>query len=474
MVQSSRRSNILPAIALLASCLPLPAFAANGFAGGEMSLLGALPFFGILLSIAFGPLFFARWWHPHYGKTALFWALSALVPLVWSLGPDATVRALLGTLLLDFAPFMVMLFALFTTAGGLVLRGNLHGSPALNTGLLLVGTLLASLMGTTGAAMVMVRPLLRANDNRRHNAHIFVFLIFLSANIGGALTPIGNPPLLLGFIHGVDFSWPLRHLLPATVFVVAALLLLFFFIDAWFYRKDGIASADPTPDSAVSLTGRINLLLIAIAAGAIICSGVWKPGFWFDVYGVRLELQNVLREAVLLCVGLASIVLTDRAHRAANDFRWEPLIEIGKLFAAIFVCMSPVMAMLQAGNGGPFAPLMTLVTKAGGAPDDTAYFWLAGLLSSVLDNAPTYLAFFELAGGDPVALMTTHASTLAAISLGASFMGALSYIGNAPNFMVYAIARDAGVRMPGIFGYMVWSCTILLPLFGLLTLVFLR
>jgi Na+/H+ antiporter NhaD/arsenite permease-like protein len=448
--------------------------AGGGLDGASLSALWALPFCGILLSIAVGPLLFARWWHPHYGKTALFWAFLVVAPLAWLHGLGTTAQALFQMLALDYIPFILMLFALFTTTGGLVVRGNLHGSPLLNTGLLFVSAILASLIGTTGASMIMVRPLLRANDNRRHNAHIFVFLIFLSANIGGALTPLGNPPLFLGFIHGVDFAWPLLHLIPATGLTVGLLLAVFLAIDTWFYRREGILPNDPTPDSALALSGRINLTLIAVAVGAIVLSGVWKPGMGLELFGARIELQNIARECVMLGVGLASIVLTKAKDRAANGFAWEPLIEVGKLFAAIFVCMIPLMAMLQAGAVGAFAPLVALVTQPGGAPNDPAYFWMTGILSSFLDNAPTYLAFFELAGGDPAVLMTQHASTLAAISLGASFMGANTYIGNAPNFMVYAIARDAGVRMPGFFAYMLWSGCILLPLFGLLTWTFLR
>ena len=467
-----RRRALLAAFGAIT--LPTAAQAADGLNGASLSALWALPFCGILLSIAIGPLLLARWWHPHYGKTAMFWAFLVVAPLAWFQGFETTAQALFHMLALDYVPFILMLFALFTAAGGLVVRGNLHGSPVLNTGLLFFGALLASIIGTTGASMVMVRPLVRANDNRRHNAHIFVFLIFLSANIGGALTPLGNPPLFLGFIHGVDFAWPLLHLVPATGLAVGLLLALFFAIDSWLYRKEGVLPVDPTPDTALALTGRVNLVLIAIAVGAIILSGVWKPGLGVTIFGARLELQNILREMTMLGVGLASMALTDRKDRDANSFEWEPLFEVGKLFAAIFVCMIPVMAMLQAGPAGAFAPVASFVTQASGAPNDPAYFWMTGILSSFLDNAPTYLAFFELAGGDPVALMTSHASTLAAISLGASFMGANTYIGNAPNFMVYAIARDAGVRMPGFFAYMLWSGFILLPLFALLTLIFLR
>ena len=463
----------LSAAAMLA-VLPGPALAAGGLDGASMPLLWALPFSGILLSIALGPLVAAHWWHAHYGKAALFWSGLVVVPMVLFLGPGVTAAAVFHTLALEYVPFILMLFALFTAAGGLVLRGNLHGSPALNTGVLLGGSILASLIGTTGASMVLIRPLVRANDNRRHNVHVFVFFIFLVANIGGSLTPLGDPPLFLGFLRGVDFFWTTTHLAPETAVATVALLVVFFALDSWLYRKEGVIRPDPTPDDRLSVTGLVNIALIAIAVAAIITSGLWKPHIEFTVLGTHLELQNLLRELVMVGVGLASLALTDKAARAGNGFDWEPLAEVAKLFASIFVCIIPVMAMLQAGTQGVFAPIVSLVTHGDGTANNAAYFWLTGVLSSFLDNAPTYLVFFELAGGDPVRLMGAQAPTLVAISLGAVFMGANTYIGNAPNFMVYAIARGAGIRMPSFFGYMLWSGGILIPLFAVLTVLFLR
>ena len=451
-----------------------PAFAAEGLNGAVMSPLWAAPFCGVLLSIALGPLLFAHFWHAHYGKVALFWALLTMAPLLGAYGSGAAAGVLFHVLASEYVPFIFMLFALFTATGGLVVRGNLHGSPLVNTGFLLGGSLMASVIGTTGASMVLIRPLIRANDNRRHNVHVFVFFIFLVANIGGSLTPLGDPPLFLGFLRGVDFFWTLTHLWRETFFALAILLALFFAIDSWLYRKEGVTPADPTPDSRLRVAGLVNVALIGVVIAAIVMSGLWKPGVGVTILGTRIEIQNLLREAVMVGVGLASLALTKKADRAANGFDWEPLLEVAKLFAAIFVCIIPVMAMLQAGASGPFAPLVGLVTRADGSADNVAYFWLTGALSSFLDNAPTYLVFFELAGGDPARLMGAQAPTLAAISLGAVFMGANSYIGNAPNFMVYAVARGAGIRMPGFFGYMLWSGAILLPLFALLTFVFLR
>jgi Na+/H+ antiporter NhaD/arsenite permease-like protein len=466
--------KFIPAFAALGCMLATPALAAEGLDGASMSLLWAAPFAGMLLSIALGPLLAPKFWHHHDGKVAALWAALTIVPLVTFMGAAPTSHVLFHTAAAEYVPFILMLFALFTAAGGLVLRGNLHGSPALNVGLLAVATLMASVIGTTGAAMVFIRPLLRANDNRVHNVHVVIFFIFLVANIGGSLTPIGDPPLFLGFLRGVDFTWTLTHLWPETLFASAVLLAIFFAIDLTLYRREGVVRPDPTPDSPLHVTGLVNLGLIFVAIAAIVVSGAWKPGIGLEILGTRVELQNLLREATMILVGVASVVLTKSAEREHNGFEWGPIVEVAQIFAAIFVTIIPVMAMLHAGASGAFAPLVALVTNANGAPNNVAYFWLTGLLSSFLDNAPTYLVFFELAGGDAQRLMGEMASTLAAISLGAVYMGANTYIGNAPNFMVYAIARRSGVKMPSFFGYMLWSGGILVPLFVLVSILFLR
>ncbi|PSC03906.1 sodium:proton antiporter [Alsobacter soli] len=469
-------ARLLAALALALVAVPAaPAWAAEGLEGAKLGVQWALPFAGILLSIALGPLLFPHVWHHHYGKIAAGWALLAAVPLVLFQGAGPASAAILHTLLTEYLPFILMLFALFTAAGGIVVAGNIHGSPGMNTTLLALGSALASVIGTTGASMILIRPLLRANDNRRHNVHVFVFFIMLVSNIGGSLTPLGDPPLFLGFLRGVDFFWTGKTLWPETLFAVAVLLALFFAVDAWTYSRDAAFRAlrDPTPDKPIRLRGLVNVPLIAIAIGAILVSGVWRPGIELSVIGVHLPLQNLVRDAVMVAVGCLSVAVTRKELRKANDFQWEPILEVAKLFAGIFVCIIPVIAMLQAGREGVFAPLVGLVTRPDGSPSPAAYFWMTGLLSSFLDNAPTYLVFFELAGGDPAHLMGPYAATLAAISLGAVFMGANTYIGNAPNFMVYAIARAGGVRMPSFFGYMLWSGGLLLPLFALLTWLFL-
>ncbi len=457
-------------LAALLALLPAPAFAA-ALDGAALNLLWGLPFAGILLSIALGPLLFPHLWHARYGTIAAFWAVLAAAGLAIAAGPGGAFEAVVHVALLEYLPFILLLLALFTTAGGIVVSGNLHGSPALNTGLLAIGAGAASLVGTTGASMILIRPLLRANDDRRHRVHVVVFFIFIVSNIGGGLTPLGDPPLFLGFLRGVDFFWTTVNLWQETLFTLGVLLAIFFAVDSWLYRKEGSLPQDPTPDRPLGIEGGIQFALIGVIVGAILLSGSWRPGT-VHVFGTDWPIQNIVREAILVAVTLASLRLSRTEHREANGFDWEPIREVAKLFAAIFVCIIPVMAMLQAGKAGSFAPLIAFVQDAGGAPIPTAYFWLTGSLSAVLDNAPTYLVFFQMAGGDPAVLMREGAAVLAAISLGAVFMGAMTYIGNAPNFMVYAIARGAGVAMPSFFGFTLWSIGILGPVFVVMSLIF--
>ncbi|KXU88621.1 sodium:proton antiporter [Paraburkholderia monticola] len=454
---------------MLALCSP-PVLAAT-FDGAHLSALWGLPFAGMLLSIAIFPLVAPVFWHHHFGKIAAAWALAFVAPFALSFGASAALGALAHAMLGEYIPFIILLTALYTVAGGLCVRGNLHGTPRLNTAILALGTVLASVMGTTGAAMLLIRPLLRANDNRRHVTHVVVFFIFLVANIGGALSPLGDPPLFLGFLEGVSFFWTTTHLARPMLFVSGMLLVAFYVLDSYyFHRREEVRSAflDPTPDGApLGIDGKINFVLLAAVIALVLMSGFWRPQITFDVLGTHLALQNIVRDAALIVVTLLSLAWTPRAARAGNDFNWAPIEEVAKLFAGIFVTIVPVIMILRAGEAGAFAGIVHLVNEPSGDPRDIMYFWATGLLSSFLDNAPTYLVFFNLAGGDAQTLMSTGATTLAAISAGAVFMGANTYIGNAPNFMVKAIAQSRGVRMPSFFAYLGWSGAVLLPLFAL-------
>jgi Na+/H+ antiporter NhaD/arsenite permease-like protein len=465
------------ALSLWSACASAATAAPSALPDGAM--LGPqwiIPFVGILLSIALFPLLAPGFWHRHYGKVAGVWAIAFLAPFAYTFGGEAAAFALSHAIVTEYIPFIVLLTALYTIAGGICVRGNLHGSPRVNTALLALGTALASVMGTTGAAMLLIRPLLRANDNRKHVVHVFVFFIFLVANAGGSLSPLGDPPLFLGFLNGVSFFWTTRHLALPMLFICALLLTLFYVLDTYYYGRGGeerASALDPSPDSVgIVLEGKRNFVLLALVIALVLMSGLWKSGVVFNVLGAHLELQNLVRDAALLILTGLSLVITPRTARTGNAFSWAPIEEVAKLFAAIFITIAPVVMMLRAGEHGAFASVLHLVTDPQGRPIDTMYFWATGILSSFLDNAPTYLVFFNLAGGDARTLMETGATTLAAISAGAVFMGANSYIGNAPNFMVKAIAESRGVRMPSFFGYLGWAGAVLIPVFLLTTWLF--
>lgn len=471
------RTRFVRAVLVLAFMLPGagPVLAAE-VDGRALSVLWAVPFAGLLLSIAVLPLATPHFWHHHFGKITLAWAMAFLVPFALSFGPGAAGAGLVHAAVAEYIPFIILLTALFVVAGGIHVRGNLHGTPALNTAILAIGAVLASMMGTTGASMLMVRPLIRANDNRTHRTHVIIFFIFIVANAGGSLTPLGDPPLFLGFLKGVDFFWTMRHILPETLFLVGSLLAIFFLLDSWYYRhREELLPVDPTPDTReFGIDGPANLALLLAVVGLVLLSGLWKTPLAFSVMGTEVGIPGLVRDLGLIAVITVSIVITPASVHVDNQFSWAPMQEVAKLFAGIFLTIVPVIAMLRAGVDGPFGAVVAAVTRPDGSPNPAMYFWATGILSSFLDNAPTYLVFFNTAGGDPATLMGPMAATLTAISAGAVFMGANSYIGNAPNLMVKAVAEDRGVPMPSFFGYMAWSSAVLLPLFGIMTLVFFR
>lgn len=457
----------------LTALVPLSAQASGGhdLNGAELSILWVVPFVCMLLSIAIGPLAVPHFWHHHFGKVALFWGLAFLVPCAMVFGLQLAVYQFVHVLFMEYVPFIILLFALFTIAGGVRLKGQLVGTPVVNAGLLALGTILASWMGTTGAAMLLIRPLLRANEHRKYRMHIVVFFIFLVANIGGSLTPLGDPPLFLGFLKGVSFFWTTVHLFCKTVLLSVILLGIFFLLDTFLFSKEGKPKPATQSNEKLSLDGKVNLLLLIGVVISVLMSGIWKPESGFEIYGTHIELQNAARDVILLALAGTSLALTTKECRKLNNFTWEPILEVAKLFIGIFISMIPAIAILRAGTDGALAGVINMVFHEG-QPVNAMFFWLTGILSSFLDNAPTYLVFFNTAGGDAVHLMTDWTETLSAISAGAVFMGAVTYIGNAPNFMVRSIAEDQGVKMPSFFGYMLWSVGILFPSFALITYLF--
>lgn len=443
--------------------------------GELLPLYSCIPFACMLLSIALLPLVAGTFWHHHFGKISAFWAASLAIPFV-IIYKNAAVYEILHIILADYVPFIILLWALFTISGGILLKGSLRGSPLVNTIIILIGTLLASWMGTTGAAMLMIRPFLRANAHRKNKTFMVVFFIFLVANVGGALTPLGDPPLFLGFLHGVSFFWTFK-ILPHMVFTTIILIVMYFFLDNYFYKKEG---GTPPPDDGekipLRLVGTYNFLFLGGVVGAVLMSGVLDLGE-VTTLGIHRAVQDWLRDGLLVMFGLASLWATPRTLREENEFSWFPIMEVAYLFIGIFVTMIPCLLLLKAGSQGSFAFLIEAVQEP------WHYFWVTGLLSAFLDNAPTYLTFFNTALGSFYAgmtegqsvplLMTEKAIYLKAVSTGAVFFGACSYIGNAPNFMVRSIAQEAGVDMPSFFGYIIkYSLVFLIPTFVVVTVIF--
>ncbi len=446
-----------------------------------LSLWSILPFGGILLSIALFPLFAPHFWHDHFGKVSLFWAALFAVPFV-AVYRGVAFFEIIHILVIDYIPFIILLWALFTISSGIVVSSVPRGTPVVNTVLLGIGTLLASWIGTTGAAMVMIRPVLKANAHRARKSHVVCFFIILVANVGGALTPLGDPPLFLGFLHNVPFFWVTTAILPHVLFTTLVLLSIFFGVDVYHFRKEQHFQVSKTEvdSSKFRIEGSHNFIFLAGVVGSVVMSGYWKAGS-VDVFGLHLEIQNLIRDALLISIGLAAFRFTPGALREKNEFSWAPIKEVAKLFAGIFVTIIPAIAILRAGRSGPLG-LISMVN------DPAGYFWFSGALSSVLDNAPTYLTFFNQILGNlqmteamiPAATYAGSAgfnavfvSYLKAISVGAVFMGANTYIGNAPNFMVKSIAEESGVNMPSFFGYVLkYTIPVLIPVFIAVTFVF--
>ncbi|QRN41304.1 MAG: sodium:proton antiporter [Neisseriaceae bacterium] len=442
--------------------------------GRQLQAIWGLPFLCVLLSVAIGPLIHQHFWEKHYGKILLFWTLIFIIPFFYFYGMDVASYSIIHALLEEYLPFILLLLALYTVSGGILVWGTLHGTPRNNLIILAMGTFLSSVMGTTGAAMLLVRPLIRANENRKYRVHPIIFLIFLVANIGGGLTPIGDPPLFLGFLQGVDFFWTLKHMGLPVLLNTVILLLLFFILDTILYKKeDPIIKQFPEDKEKIRLYGKWNLLLLALIVGAVILSGIWKPEDFIVIYGIHIGYQDVVRDVILIVITIISLLITSSQVRSGNEFNWEPMKEVSKLFLAIFITIIPVLTILKVGVDGDFAPLVSLVTDNNGQPINKLYFWVTSALSSFLDNAPTYLVFFNIASGNANYLMHEIPNTLLAISMGAVFMGAATYIGNAPNFMVKSISEQRRVKMPSFFGYMLWSIGILVPVFILDMVVFL-
>jgi len=453
--------------------------ASTGNLGENLSLFSILPFIGILLSISIIPLLAPIFWHHNFGKISAFWSILFIVPFIYNFGAHVCLYQIFHVILLEYVPFIILLLSLFTISGGIKFEGTMLGTPFLNTALLFIGTILASWMGTTGASMLLIRPLIIANNYRKYKVHTIIFFIFLVANIGGSLTPLGDPPLFLGFLSGVDFFWTTKTMFVPMLITALILLLVYFILDSYYYsKKEYQIVTKLATEKNIAILGSFNIILVAGVVFSVLISGFWKPNIHIpDIFGVHLELQNISRDIILLVLTYVSWTFTPKIIRKDNAFSWFPIVEVAKLFAGIFITIIPAITMLKAGLQGKLGFLIKMLTDSEGSPINIIYFWLTGILSSLLDNAPTYLVFFNIAGSNsfdiPPAeyLMNAIPDTLLAISMGSVFMGAMTYIGNAPNFMVRSIAEENNISMPSFFGYIFWSMIILIPIYFIISIM---
>jgi len=444
--------------------------------GETLKLWTCIPFACMLLSIALFPLLAPKFWHHHFGKVSAFWAASLAIPFLIAF-KGVAVHEILHIILADYVPFIILLWALYTISGGILLKGTLRGTPIVNTIMILIGTVLASWMGTTGAAMLLIRPFLKANNYRKNRTFMVVFFIFLVANIGGSLTPLGDPPLFLGFLHGVDFFWTMK-IMPHMLVTAGILLVVYFFLDTYHYKKEGLTSApvEEGEKEPLKLVGTHNFIFLGGVVGAVLISGIVDWGE-VNTLGIHRAVQDWARDGFLILMGILSLWTTSKRIHEDNDFSWFPIVEVAYLFIGIFITMVPCLLILKAGLKGEMGFLIAAVKEP------MHYFWVTGTLSGFLDNAPTYLTFFNTALGafypgmpeaQAVPLLMTESSVyLKAISAGAVFFGSFSYIGNAPNFMVRSIAEEGGTPMPSFFGYILkYSLVFLFPTFVVVTLIF--
>jgi len=412
----------------------------------------AAPFLGVLLSFAVLPGLAPRVWHRRMAIIILSWVAAGLVLQGIDGGAAGAVRALWDVSVAEFLPFIVLLLALYALGGGILIAGGPWGRPAGNVLLLAIGTVLAGVMGTIGASLLLIHPLLSANGHRAEKRHLVLAFIVLVGNVGGALSPLGDPPLLVGFLRGVPFLWPLLHLLVPMLFVAVPVLAVTFVVDRRLARREAPARTKPLRVRGWANVGLLLLLMVAIPV-----EGVWHPGVVRFLGGEMPGEQVFVSVLAVVCIGLSEW-LTPRAVRARNRFAWGTMREILILFFAIFATIGPVYALLARAD------------LSGAGPG--WWFWSAGVASAVLDAAPTYLLFFKAMGGDGPVLARGASRLLTAMAAGAVFFGPVTYLGNAPNLMVREIAARRGVRMPGFLSYAAVMILGLGPVFVVMTWVF--
>lgn len=427
------------------------------------SLLWVIPFLGIILSMSFFPLACPKLWDRYSVYVPFFWSAIYLIAIGFVFGISEVFPAIFKPLVEHYVSFIVLISALYITSGGIFVDFPHKHGPIFNTAFLFCGSLLAGWIGTTGASVLLIRPLLRANSGRTYKTHLVIFFIFLISNVGGAATPLGDPPLFLGFLEGIDFFWFIKNLFPHILFISVSLCVLFFIIDTFLYKSEPDNLNQDT--SGFSIEGRTNLFLIlCILLAVILCNFEGS----FTLFGSKYNYASVLRSVILAAIAIISLKFTSQAPREKNYFSFAPIREVAELFIGIFITVAPIIHILHKGSAGELKFIFDWIAPTGEFITDRC-FWASGLLSSILDNAPTFLIFFHMISGNAAEMMTAKANLLTAISISTVFMGAITYIGNAPNLMVRSISKDYGVEIPTFAGYIIWSVTILFPLFYLIT-----
>lgn len=435
------------------------------------NIMWGIPCLGIIFSMSFIPLISAKFWNQYSRHVFVFWTLTYVICAGCAFGPSLTMLSVFDAIFSDYVSFVIQISTLFIVSGGIFINLAVRSTPAFNTAFLFGSSLLAGWIGTTGTATLMIRPMLRANSHRHYRVHLMVFFVFLVANIGGAFSPLGDPPLFVGFTNGIDFFWFAKHLYPYIFGTLFFLCAIFFLIDTQLLkvekriRKKNKLPENKDDDNEFRIKGKFNIILLALVLVTVMfCNFDAK----FAVFGKNYHWSSVARNIILLTISWISLKFTKRSIRERNNFSLAPIHEVAELFAGIFITATPIIEMLHQGTNGSLKWIFEQITHNGEFVLQKC-FWISGLLSSILDNTPTFLIFFHLTSGNARDLMTTHANLLTSFSIATVFMGALTYIGNAPNLMVRSISRNYGVKVPSFLEYMLWSFGILIPVFVIIS-----
>lgn len=435
------------------------------------NLYEAIPFVGVILSIALVPLFAQHFWERHSKKVLSSWILLYISMEVFLFGMPKTATGVFESIVKHYIPFVILVSSLFITTGGIFVAFNRVKQCALtNTIFLFCSSMIAGWIGTTGASALLIRPFLRLNEGRKSKVHLVLFFIFLVSNIGGLASPIGDPPLFMGYLEGIRFFWFIQHMFLHLLFTVLVLCVIFFAVDKYLWRRNDKniqSTSDNVEQDRIIVIGKRNIVFLFMILLSLV---LLNTNDGFSVFGTKISYTSVIRDTILVLISYLSIKYSPKLARLKNEFSYAPVIEVAETFVAIFITVHPLLEMLSLGENGPLGSVFSAISVAGRL-DPFRCFWTVGALSSFLDNAPTFLIFFYLAGGNAADLMLNNTSYLIAISIGAVFMGAVTYIGNAPNLMMKSVAISAGIQMPSFIKYTLLAICILLPVFAILSLV---